>query len=65
MCLARIAATGKERNDDPLMTDVALIEPTDEGLVVTSLLGETRLIEARIERIDFMESIVVVRPTKE
>jgi len=57
--------TGERQTDGALMTDVALIEPTDEGLIVTNLLGKTRTIAAQIERIDFMESVVWVRPTKE
>ena len=50
---------------EPIMSDVAWIESTEEGLIVTGLMGESRRVAAEIKAIDFMESTVVVERRKE
>ena len=60
MCLAQVKLAEESEGVEPIMTDVAWIEPTEEGLIVTGLLGESRTIAAEIKAIDFMESVVVV-----
>lgn len=60
MCLARVKLLEGRRGESELMGDVARIEPTENGLVVTGLMGETRTIEGTLRSIDFMESVVVV-----
>lgn len=61
MCLARVEFVGEENQRDPeLIEDVALIQLIPEGLEVTDLLGGVRILEGRIQKIDFMESVVCV-----
>ena len=61
MCLARVTMAGQRPGGAAVATDVAYIRSTEEGLVVTDLLGRTRTVKARIESIDFIESAVVLR----
>jgi predicted RNA-binding protein len=60
MCPARVRFAEEPEGAEPTVTDVARIEATEQGLIVTGLLGETYAIEAVIKSIDFMESTVVV-----
>jgi len=65
MCLARVKLLdGSERGDEP-MRDVARIEVTASGLVVTGLMGETRTVEGSIKSVDFLDSVVVVESGKD
>ena len=64
MCLARVRLADREESADPLMAEMARIERTEEGLVMTSLLGERRIMRGAIKSIDFMESTVVVEAGK-
>jgi len=61
MCLARVMMAGRRQSGAEVATDVAHIQSTEEGLVVTDLLGRQRTVEAGIESIDFIESTVVLR----
>ena len=60
MCLARVKLVDGQRGETELMGDVARIECTEAGLVVTDLMGEAREIAGTLKSIDFMESVVVV-----
>ena len=64
MCLASVTVAGEPPPAAPIATEVARITPTDGGLLVTDLLGNSQTIEARIESIDFLESTVVVRRSR-
>ena len=65
MCLARVKFQDGKQSEDEVMNDVAWIEPTDEGLVVTGFMGETRIVNGVIKSIDFMKSTVVVEWRKD
>ena len=65
MCLARVKLLEAGGGEDEVMSDVARIEATADGLVVTDLMGETRTIAGKLRSIDFMESVVVVDPGKD
>jgi len=65
MCLARVKFQDGKQSEDEVMNDVAWIEPTDEGLVVTGFMGETRIVNGVIKSIDFMKSAVVVEWRKD
>jgi predicted RNA-binding protein len=60
MCLARVRFAGEPEGAEPIATDVARVEVTEQVVIVTDLLGETSTIDAAIKSIDFMESTVVV-----
>jgi predicted RNA-binding protein len=61
MCLACVRFAEEPEGAEPIATDVARVEATEQGLIVTALLGETYTIDAAIKSIDFMESTVVVQ----
>jgi predicted RNA-binding protein len=61
MCLAK-AYIG--RNKELLMEEIASLRVKDGKLLVTTLFGEEREIEASIKEIDFMASSVVLENVK-
>ena len=60
MCLARVRFAEEPEGIEPIVTDVARVEATEQGLIVSVLLGKTYTIDAVIKSIDFMESTIVV-----
>ena len=62
MCLATVFVENDGQRER-VMQDVAWIKPTDGGLQLTTLLGESRLFQAQIESIDLMKSTIVLKRT--
>jgi predicted RNA-binding protein len=62
MCLATVFIEDDGQRER-VMQDVAWIKPTDGGLQLTTLLGESRLFQAQIESIDLMKSTIVLKRT--
>jgi predicted RNA-binding protein len=60
MCLATVFIEDDGQREQ-VMQDVAWIKPTDGGLQLTTLLGESRLFQAQIESIDLMKSTIVLK----
>jgi len=60
MCLATVFIEDDGQRER-VMQDVAWIKPTDNGLQLTTLLGESRLFQAQIESIDLMDSLIVLK----
>ena len=63
MCLAK-AYIGSNGDREPLMEEIASLKVRDGKLLVTTLFGEQREIEADISEIDFMASSVVLENVK-
>ena len=61
MCLARVRFAEEPEGIEPIVTDVARVEATEQGLIVSVLLGKTYTIDAVIKSIDFMESTIVIK----
>ncbi len=61
MCLARVRFAEDPEGAEPVATDVARVEVTEQGMTVTDLLGKVSTIDAAIKSIDFMESTVVIK----
>ena len=60
MCLATVFIEDDGQRER-VMQDVAWIKPTDNGLQLTTLLGESRLFQAKIESIDLMKSTIILK----
>ena len=60
MCLATVYIQDDDQQEE-LMQDVAWIEPANGGLQLIGLLGERKLVQAYIESIDLMNSLVVLK----
>jgi len=60
MCLATVFIDDDGQRER-VMQDVAWIKPTDDGLQLTTMLGESRLFQAQIESIDLMKSAIVLK----
>lgn len=60
MCLATVYVEDDGQREE-VMRDVAWIEPANGGLLLTTLLGESTLFRAQIERIDLLNSMIVLK----
>jgi predicted RNA-binding protein len=60
VCLATVYVENDGRREE-VMQDVAWIEPANGGLQLITLLGESKLIQAQIESIDLMNSLIVLK----
>ncbi len=61
MCLSK-ARFREETTGEPIMEEIAKIRVEGDRVVLSSLFGEEKIIEANIEEIDFTRnSIVLVR----
>lgn len=58
MCLATVYLEDDDGHRKQVMRDVAWIRPENGGLQLIDLLGESRRIQARIKRINLMDSRV-------
>ena len=60
MCMASVWIR-KEKGEENLLEDVAVIKSRGEKLILSTLLGEEKSVEAKIEEIDFMNSKVLLK----
>ena len=60
MCLATVYVENDGQREE-VMQDVAWIKPANGGLQLITLLGESKLLQAHIESIDLMNSLIVLR----
>jgi predicted RNA-binding protein len=63
MCLAK-AFIGVNNDKELLMEEIASLKAKDGKLLVTTLFGEQKEIEARIREIDFMASNIILEGVK-
>jgi predicted RNA-binding protein len=63
MCLAK-AYVGSNGEKELLMEEVASLKTKNGKLLVTTLFGEQREIEASIKEIDFMASSIILENVK-
>ena len=57
MCEARVYF-GDDGEEQEVMEDVVLVQPEGDAYLLVSLLGEQRLVQGRIERIDFLRHTI-------
>ena len=63
MCLGKAYIAGADRNE--LMAEnVASVKVENGSLVITTILRQTKRLEAAIESIDFSNGIIILRPTQ-
>lgn len=60
MCMASVWIR-KDTGEENLLEDVAVIKSRGEKLILSTLLGEEKSVEAKIEEIDFMNSKVLLK----
>ena len=63
MCLSKAYVIG-ENSKELLMGDVASLKVKDGKLLMTTLFGEQKEIEANIKEIDFMSSSIILENVK-
>jgi predicted RNA-binding protein len=59
MCLGK-AYFKKGDEDELLLENVASLEVKEESLILTTILKETREVEARLSRIDFAKGRIIL-----
>ncbi len=64
MCEAKVFLR-QDGQDRKVMEDVALIQPDGDAYLLVSLLGEQKLVQGRIERIDFLKHTVYLDEAQE
>jgi predicted RNA-binding protein len=57
MCEAKVYL-GDDGEERQLMEDVVLVQPEGDAYLLVNLLGEQKLVRARIDRIDFLKHTV-------
>ena len=64
MCEAKVYVSdnGKEQK---VMEDVVLIQPEGDAYLLVGLLGEQKLVQGRIEKINFLKHTVHLNQTQE
>jgi predicted RNA-binding protein len=60
MCMASVWIK-KNRGEENLLKEVAFIRSKGKKLILSTLLGEEKSVEAKIEEIDFMNSKVLLK----
>jgi predicted RNA-binding protein len=64
MCEAKVYL-GDDGEERQIMRDVVLVQPEGETCLLVNLLGEQRLVQGRIERIDFLKHTVHLSQAQE
>lgn len=64
MCEAKIYMA-KNGDEQRIMQDVVLVQPEGDAYLLVSLLGEQKLVQGRIERIDFLKHTVHLSQAQE
>lgn len=64
MCLAEVYLTDGQHTGtgELVLADVAYIESEQDGLLVSTMLGETKVVSGEIVSVDFMRNTVTLRP---
>jgi len=62
MCEATVYVK-TDSQEKEIMRDVAHVEPEGDTLVLSSLLGEQKLVRGRIVRLDFLKHTVLIEKT--
>jgi predicted RNA-binding protein len=62
VCLATVYVDSEGQKEE-VMRDVAWVEPNGSGLRLVSLMGESRLLQARIISIDLLHSSINLQRT--
>jgi predicted RNA-binding protein len=65
MRLARVGFISRDPEpDDGVIEDVACIDRTEEGLVVTDLTGHAIVLDAKLRTVDSLECLVILENGK-
>ncbi len=59
MCIATVYVDAAGQTEE-VMQDVVSVELEDKGILLTSILGEEKLLKGRIKNIDFLKHSVIV-----
>jgi predicted RNA-binding protein len=56
---------GDDGEEQQIMRDVVLVQPEGDAYLLVNLLGEQKLVQGRIERIDFLKHTVHLSQAQE
>jgi predicted RNA-binding protein len=60
MCEARVYVS-RDGEEQEVMEDVVLVQPDGDAYLLVNLLGEQKLVQGTIEKIDFLRHTLLVR----
>jgi len=60
MCQATVYLVGDGQQEEEIMRDVILLEPVANGVRLASFFEEPQIVQARIQRIDFLKHTVTL-----
>lgn len=63
MCIATIYIDDGSQREE-VMKDVMFVDSEDGGILLTTILGEEKAVQASVRHIDFMKHSVVLAPSK-
>jgi predicted RNA-binding protein len=63
MCQA-VVTLAQDGQEKEIMRDVVLLEPVEDGLRLQAFFEEPVVLQARIQRIDFLKHTVTLVPTE-
>jgi len=64
MCEAKVYVSN-DGEEQKVMEDVVLMQPDGDAYLLVNLLGEQKLVQGRIEKIDFLHHTVHLSPAQE
>jgi predicted RNA-binding protein len=64
MCEARVYLSG-DSEEQKVMDDVVLVQPEGDAYLLVNLLGEQKLVQGRIDKIDFLHHTLYLSPVPE
>ena len=64
MCEARVYFKEDDR-EQKVMDDVVLVQPDGDVYLLVNLLGEQKLVQGQIEKIDFLHHILYMGPAQD
>lgn len=63
MCIATVY--DNSANKEMLLQDVVSLDIDNEKVLLTTILGERKSIDARIKHIDFLKHNIIIEPSKQ
>jgi predicted RNA-binding protein len=64
MCETRVYL-GEDGEEQKIMEDVVLVQPEDDAYLLVNVLGEQKLVQGRIKKIDFLKHTLHLSPSQE
>jgi predicted RNA-binding protein len=65
MCLSTIYSANDVDKTEPLAKNITSVTVGEGSVVISDLLGDSRVIDGFIERVDLIKNYIIIRPLSE